>query len=106
MRFVVDAMLPRDIAEFLISEGHEASTVKWLKLGPDETIWQYAEKHHTIVITKDSDYLPFPSEHSTAQLVHFTGGNMSTAMMIESFRKGLPQIIESLRAGEKTVEIR
>jgi predicted nuclease of predicted toxin-antitoxin system len=106
MRFVVDAMSPRDIAEFLISEGHEASTVKWLKLGPDETIWQYAEKHHTIVITKDSDYLPYPSEYSTAQLVHFTGGNMSTAMMIESFRKGLPQIIESLRAGEITVEIR
>jgi predicted nuclease of predicted toxin-antitoxin system len=106
MRFVVDAMLPRDIAEYLISEGHEALTVKWLKLGPDETIWQYAEKHFAIVVTKDSDYLPFPSKHSKAQLIHFTGGNMSTSMMIERFRDGLPQIIDSLRAGEKIVEIR
>jgi predicted nuclease of predicted toxin-antitoxin system len=106
LRFVVDAMLPRDLAEYLIAEGYEASTVKRLRLGPDETIWQYAEKHRAIVITKDSDYLPFPNEHSTAQLVHFTGGNMTTAVMISRFREGLPQIVESLRAGEKTVEIR
>jgi predicted nuclease of predicted toxin-antitoxin system len=106
MHFVVDAMLPREIAEYLISVGHEASTVEWLKLGPDESIWQYAEKHHAVVVTKDSDYLPFPSKHSTAQLVHFTGRNMSTAKMIERIRDGLPQIIKSLRAGEKIVEIR
>jgi predicted nuclease of predicted toxin-antitoxin system len=99
-------MLPRDLAEFLIAEGYDAVTVKRMKLEPDETIWQYAEKHLAIVITKDSDYLPFPTEHSTAQLVHFTGGNMSTKVMIERFRDGLPQIIESLRAGERTVEIR
>jgi predicted nuclease of predicted toxin-antitoxin system len=99
-------MLPRDLAEFLISEGYKASTVKRLKLGPDETIWQYAEKHIAVVITKDYDYLPFPSEHSTAQLLHFTGPNMSTKMMIERFRVQLPQIIKSLHAGEKTVEIR
>ena len=99
-------MLPRDLAEFLIAEGHEASTVKWLKLGPDETIWQYAEKHHAVVITKDADYLPFPTKYSKAQLVHFMGGNISTSMLIEHFRAKLPQVIEALRAGERIVEIR
>jgi predicted nuclease of predicted toxin-antitoxin system len=106
LRFVVDAMLPRDLAEYLIALGHEASTVKRLRLGADETIWQYAEKYQAVVITKDSDYLPFPSSHSTAQLIHFTGGNMTTKAMIERFATQLPQIIEALLAGEKTVEIR
>jgi predicted nuclease of predicted toxin-antitoxin system len=106
LRFIVDAMLPREVAEFLIAEGYEASTVKWLKLGPDETIWQYAEKHEAIVITKDSDYLPFPSAHSKAKLVHFTGPNMTTKMIIDRFRTELPQILASLRAGERTVELR
>jgi predicted nuclease of predicted toxin-antitoxin system len=106
LRFIVDAMLPRDIAEYLISQGHEASTVKRLKLGPDETVWQYAEKHKSIVITKDSDYLPFPIDFSPAQLVHFTGPNMSTKMMIECFHRELPHIIASLLSGEKIVEVR
>jgi predicted nuclease of predicted toxin-antitoxin system len=106
LRFIVDAMLPRDLAEFLISDGYEASTVKRLKLGPDETIWQYAENNNAVVITKDSDYLPFPTEHSRAQLIHFVGGNMSTTTMIERFRSQLPQIVAALHAGEKTVEIR
>jgi predicted nuclease of predicted toxin-antitoxin system len=106
LRFIVDEMLPRKLAEYLIEEGYDASTVKWLKLGPDEMIWEHAEKHGAIVITKDSDYLPFPDDFSAAQLVHFTGENMSTAAMIDLFRQKLPQLIEALKAGDKIVEIR
>jgi predicted nuclease of predicted toxin-antitoxin system len=99
-------MLPRDLAEFLVAEGHEAFTVKRLKIGSDDSIWEHAEKIEAVVISKDSDYLPFAGQLSKARFVHLTGGNMSTSQLIERFRKKLPEILRALKSGERIIDIK
>jgi predicted nuclease of predicted toxin-antitoxin system len=108
LRFVVDHILPRDLAEYLISEGHKALTVGRLKTSArsDEAIWQYAESIQAIVISKDSDYLPLANEHAKIQFVHLRCGNLSTAKLLDLFRARMPQVLQALNAGERIVEVR
>ena len=98
-------MLPRDFAEFLVSEGHEAFTAKRLKIGTDDSIWQHTEKIQAVVISKDSDYLSLASQFSKPQFVHLTGGNMTTSQLIERFRVRLPEILQALQSGERIIDI-
>ena len=106
MRFIVDQMLPRDLAEFLISQGHEAFTARHLKLGSDESIWLYAEKIGAVVISKDADYLLLANQLSRAQFVHLQLGNLSTSGLLERFRNRFHDILEGLQAGEQIVEVK
>jgi predicted nuclease of predicted toxin-antitoxin system len=99
-------MLPRDLAEFLVAEGHEAFTVKRLKIGSDDSIWEHAEKIEAVVISKDSDYLPLASQFSKAQFVHIKGGNITTFELIERFRIRLPEILQALQSGERIIDIK
>jgi predicted nuclease of predicted toxin-antitoxin system len=99
-------MLPRDLAEFLVTEGHEAFTVKRLKIASDDSIWEHAEKTEAVVISKDSDYLPLARQLSRARFVHLTGGNMTTFQLIERFRTHLPEILQALNSGERIIDIK
>jgi predicted nuclease of predicted toxin-antitoxin system len=88
------------------SECHEAFTVKRLKIGSDDSIWQHAEKLQAVVISKDSDYLPHANQFSKAQFIHVRGGNMTTSQLIERFRVHLPEIPQALKSGEKIIDIK
>jgi predicted nuclease of predicted toxin-antitoxin system len=99
-------MLPRDLAEFLIVEGHEASTTSRLKLHSDESIWRHAESIQAVVISKDSDYIPLASQLAKAQFVHLRMGNLTTSELLDRFRLNLPQILQAILAGEKIIDVK
>ncbi len=80
MQFIVDAQLPRALADRLIELGHDAVHVKELpKAGdtPDGEIARYADEHGLVVVTKDDD---FRHTHLTSgrptRLLQVTLGNL------------------------------
>jgi predicted nuclease of predicted toxin-antitoxin system len=103
--FIVDNMLPRDLAEYLTAAGHEAITTRRLKISSDELIWRHAEKLGAVVISKDADYLPLEQQLTNAQFVHLRFGNLSTADLMKSFKARFPRILQSLKNGEKIVDV-
>ena len=58
MKFIVDVCLPRQVAEALSKDGHEA--LHWSEVGDpkakDAVIMAWAAKHVYIVITADTDF--------------------------------------------------
>src|SRR5579875_364256 len=59
MRFIVDAQLPRLLADQLVTSGHDAVHVKQLpKAGRtgDAEISAFADREHRVLVTKDTDF--------------------------------------------------
>lgn len=59
MQFLIDAQLPRVLADRLLELGDDATHVKELpKAGdtPDREIAQYADEYGLAVVTKDDDF--------------------------------------------------
>jgi predicted nuclease of predicted toxin-antitoxin system len=58
VKFLIDNQLPPALANWLISQGHEALHI--LDVGPaeakDEKIWEYAAANSLAPITKDEDF--------------------------------------------------
>jgi predicted nuclease of predicted toxin-antitoxin system len=60
MKFLVDAQLPRSLASWLSSMGHDASHTLDLPLQnktSDQQIVEIAEREGRVVITKDHDFV-------------------------------------------------
>ena len=57
MKFLVDANLPPALAQWLVSEGHEARHVADLGMqaAADREIWQHARDSGACIVTKDED---------------------------------------------------
>ena len=58
MRFKIDENLPVEIAELLISAGHDAKTVndEHLQGKPDSTLAHICKKEHRVFVTIDMDF--------------------------------------------------
>lgn len=58
MQFLVDAALPRAVADLLIERGHHAIHVNDAALGtsPDDAIAAYAREHRLTIVTADFDF--------------------------------------------------
>jgi predicted nuclease of predicted toxin-antitoxin system len=58
VRFLVDTQLPVALARWLRESGHEAEHVLEINLAQskDTAIWQYAQEHGAVIITKDEDF--------------------------------------------------
>jgi predicted nuclease of predicted toxin-antitoxin system len=106
--FILDNMLPKALAEFLISNGHEAHTAARLKTGSnsDQSIWSKAEEMRAVLITKDADFDSIIKNSTKEQLVHYRGGNVTTAHLLHVFEKNLPDVLAGLEAGELKIEFR
>jgi predicted nuclease of predicted toxin-antitoxin system len=106
LRFIIDHMFPRDLAEFFKSHGHEAATARRLgmKGGTDEAIWQHADETDSVVVTHDSDFIALMQKTARGQLLHYRGGNRTTAELISIFEASLPAIIAALQEGERYIE--
>jgi predicted nuclease of predicted toxin-antitoxin system len=94
MRFVVDAQLPRALANHLVASGHDAIHVKQLPNAGDTTdaeISAFANLEARIVVTKDAD---FQESHllggTPKQLLRVATGNVRNAELIALFTRLLP----------------
>lgn len=100
MKFIVDAQLPRKLADFLVEKGFDC--IHTLDLpnrnrSDDQEITKLSIEEKRIVISKDSDfYDQYFLRLEPHKLLYLTTGNISNKALIEIFSKNLNKIVEEL----------
>lgn len=96
MRFLVDAQLPRRLANWLNGAGHKTVHTLDLPAGnstTDTAICAISDHDGSIVITKDADFVnSFLIEGRPARLLLVSTGNIDNVTLLEIFRTRLPEI--------------
>ncbi len=102
MKFLVDAQLPRKLAELLESLGHDARHTLDLPAKnrtSDETLRQLAQDEDRVLVTKDSDFVDsFMVRGLPPKLLFVTTGNMANKDLLTLFRASLPAIVDALES--------
>ncbi|MEV0298163.1 DUF5615 family PIN-like protein [Nocardia sp. NPDC050710] len=102
MKFLVDAQLPRRLAAFLASSGHDAVHTSELSLGnrtPDHQIAARADHDGRVVITKDRDFWVSHVLHNCPRTVLIVAtGNITNSALVALFADHLDDIVELLAA--------
>ena len=100
MKFIVDAQLPKSLAQTLREKGFDAIHTSEL---PDENDTTDAEINHLslaekrIVVSKDGDfYDSFTAKKEPYKLLHVKTGNIKNSQLIELFDKNLDLIVKEL----------
>lgn len=100
MRFIVDAQLPKALAQFLRDKGYDA--IHTLELPAknrtdDDIINQISLQEKRIVISKDSDfYNRYFRKLEPFKLIYLTTGNIHNIELLDIFEKNLDKIIETI----------
>jgi predicted nuclease of predicted toxin-antitoxin system len=102
MKFLVDAQLPRHLADSLNWWGHDALHTFDLADGnctPDWRINQISIEQQRVVITKDADFVnSFLLLGVPFKLLLVSTGNISNKMLSDLFEKNLSAIVTALEA--------
>jgi predicted nuclease of predicted toxin-antitoxin system len=98
MKFLVDAQLPRQLANVLSQSGHDALHTRDLPEGnatPDTVINEISLQEQRVVITKDDDFVQsFLLQEKPYKLILVATGNIKNAGLEGLFRQNLSQIID------------
>ncbi len=108
MKFIVDAQLPRSLADLFREKGHDTLHTIELRDGNetlDSDINQLSLAEQRIVVTKDGDfYNSFTATREPYKLLHVKTGNISNSELISLFNKNFETIERKLIEGS-VVEI-
>lgn len=100
MKFIVDAQLPKTLAQSLREKGFDAVHTTDLPDGNDTTdaeINRLSLTENRIVISKDADfYDSFSAKKEPYKLLHVKTGNIRNSQLIELFDKNLTLIVKEL----------
>jgi len=100
VKFLVDAQLPRRLAELLQSSGHDVKHTLDLpekNHTPDEILSEHARNEQRVLVTKDGDFVDwFFLRGSPPKLLFVTTGNIPNNRLLSLFRANLPAIIAAL----------
>lgn len=100
MKFIVDAQLPKSLAEYLNFKGFNAihtSDFPNKNFTDDTEIIILAVKENRVVITKDSDFLDsYLLKSEPKKLVLIRTGNIHNKILLGIFSKKLEMIIDLL----------
>ena len=103
MKFIVDAQLPKTLANALREKGFDVIHTSELPDGNDTTddeINQLSLAELRIVISKDADfYDSFTAKKEPYKLLHVKTGNIKNSQLIELFDKNSELIIKELNEG-------
>lgn len=108
VRFLIDAQLPPGLARQLATRGYSAEHVNRIGLGhvSDIAIWRHAARTGTILLTKDEDFVALAQDDPTGpQVVWIRIGNISNKALWHALDPVLDEIVRSLSAGERVVEV-
>jgi predicted nuclease of predicted toxin-antitoxin system len=108
IRFLIDAQLPPGLARRLAARGYPAEHVNRIGLGvsSDGNIWRHAMRTGAIVLTKDEDFTTLARrELNGPQVVWIRLGNISNDALWHTIEPRLDEIVQSLNAGERIVEV-
>ena len=96
MKFIIDAHLPRRLANFLADHGHDAVHTLELPHGnrtDDNDIIEIAINEQRVIITKDQDFADsFALRRHAWQLLLVRTGNISNHELLALFERSLSQI--------------
>lgn len=96
MKFIVDAQLPKRLADALVHAGHDA--IHTLSLpeqnrSTDSTIAQLADIEERIVISKDADFVSSHMVQATPRyLLEISTGNMPNSLLLPLLLRHLDRI--------------
>ena len=108
MKFIVDAQLPPDLADWIASRGHEAAHVYHLGFAdePDGAIWKTALASGAIVLTKDRAFVEWAGVRRPApQVVWVRIGNVGNASLTVRIEAVWDRVVADLSAGAQVVKI-
>jgi predicted nuclease of predicted toxin-antitoxin system len=108
IRFLVDAQLPPGLTRRLAARGYPAEHVNRIGLGvtSDRNIWRHAALTGAIVLTKDEDFTALARhEPNGPQVVWIRLGNISNEALWNAIDPRLDEIVRSLNAGERIIEV-
>jgi len=108
IRFIIDAQLPPGLAIRLGERGYLAEHVNRVGLGAagDIAIWEHTRRIGAILMTKDEDFVALAlREPSGPQVVWLRIGNISNDALWTTISAALDEILKSLEAGERIVEV-
>ena len=100
MKFIVDAQLPKLLADVLIQKGFNA--IHTLDLpeqnnSPDNFIAKFADEQERVVISKDVDFLyAHILKGSPQKLIFVTTGNTKNRTLLNIFRRSIEQVVTML----------
>ncbi len=108
MKFIVDAQLPKSLADFLSQYGHEALHTLELpdkNKTTDKQIIELSVKENYIVITKDDDFLEtFFLKQQPSKLVLVKTGNISNEELLKIFTIHITKL-ENIMSVNSLIEI-
>ena len=100
MKFLVDAQLPKRLAQELTQAGYDTLHTLDLPHGNstrDEELAFLAARENRILITKDSDFvISFHLHHIPPKLLLVSTGNVHNATLLHLFLTNLPQLERAL----------
>ena len=108
VRFLIDAQLPPRLARRLAARGHVAEHVNRIGLGNtgDSAIWECAARTGATLVTKNEDFVALSAlEPAGPQVVWIRIGNISNEALWRALDPLLDEIVQSLSAGERVVEV-
>ena len=101
MKFIVDAQLPRKLADFLVNKGFDAIHTLDLPNAnrtSDMEITQKSLEEERVLISKDSDfYISYLQLVEPYKLIYLTTGNISTHDLLHLFERNFEKIFEEIQ---------
>jgi predicted nuclease of predicted toxin-antitoxin system len=108
IRFLIDAQLPPALAQQLARRGFPSEHVNRVGFGiaTDTEIWSYAARTGATLMTKDEDFATLAkSSRSGPQVVWVRLGSIANPALWRAIEPTLQEIVESLQAGDRIVEV-
>lgn len=109
MKFLVDNQLPLALCRFITAQGCDCQHVLDVGLAraSDLVIWEYANADDRVIVSKDEDFFHLADlPEAKGRLVWVRFGNSRTPVLLRELGRLWPQVMASLEAGERIVEIR
>lgn len=100
MKFLIDAQLPRSLAQWLKQQGHDALHTLDLPEAnrtSDQRIMEIADTELRVVVTKDADFVSsFELRATPKRLLLISTGNITNAALLELWVRNIDAITAEL----------
>ena len=74
---------------------------------PDQDLWEFAIENDAVLVTKDQDFVnPRPPGELAPAVVWVRVGNTSRAALLTWFEPLIDELVGTIEAGERLVELR
>lgn len=108
MIFLIDQQLPRRLAAWIRTQGHDAFHIRELGMehARDRDIWREAATRGAVIVSKDEDFSVIVRAETGPQVIWLRVGNCSNDELLARMARDWSQILAELAAGATLVEVR